>query len=138
MLYLHRMKATASFQKSFRKGYVAMLIEENIHLEKRRYRRVRFSEPVGFHLKTPNNFGGCLARDLSEGGIQLTLNEFVPLNSEITLQLKLSRFPKVVDVTGRVAWLQRVPYSDRYAVGLEFAKNETLSSQEIRQFINAH
>ena len=134
MLYFQWMTATASLQK----GYVAMLIEENIQQEKRRYRRIRFSEPVSFHLKDPHNFGGCLARDLSEGGIQLNFNEFVPLNSEIVLQLQLSRLPKVVDVTGRVVWLQRVPYSDRYAVGLQFEKSESLSSQEIRQFINAH
>jgi len=132
MLYFKWMKATASFEERVR----GMFIEENTQTEKRKFKRVRFTEPVSFHLKEPHNFGGCLARNLSEGGIQLNFNEFVPLDTEMTLQLKLDFPSKVVDVTGRVTWLQRVPHSDRYAVGLQFTKAEPLSYEKIRRYVN--
>jgi len=134
VLYFYWMKATASLQARIR----GMFIEENVQAEKRKSRRARYTEPVSFQLKDPHHFGGCLGRDLSEGGIRVDFNEFIPLNTEMVLQLKLGSISKVVDVTGRVAWLQRVPYSDRYAVGLQFTKADPVSHEEIRRYIDTH
>src|SRR3989338_4836688 len=104
-----------------------MFIEEQAKVEKRRFPRAQFHEAVHYQLKDESKFGGCLASDIGEGGIQVSLNDFVPINTELVLQMKLGRLARVVDLTGRVAWLQRVPFSDRYQVGLEFTKPDPFS-----------
>jgi len=86
----------------------------------REYTRIRFREPVEFRLRDPQSFGGCLAQDISEGGIRIMLNEFVPLNTEVAFQLKFGEKSQVVELKGHVVWIQQAPYSERYHVGLEF------------------
>lgn len=105
-------------------------------IEKRRSHRVRFSEPVQYRIKDSARTGGCLACDIGEGGMKLNLEEFIPINSEISLHAKLKDSPRAVDVVGRVAWLQQIPYSDRYHVGIQFNKADPLLQNEIRNYVN--
>ena len=115
-----------------------MFIDEKIIAEKRRFKRVQFRDPVKYHFRDISNFGGCLAYDISEGGMRINFFDFVPVNTEMNFQLKLSSIPKLIDVTGRVVWLQQVPYSDRYQIGLQFTEPDTLSREEIRSYVKSH
>ncbi len=115
-----------------------MFIEEKTQVEKRRFRRARFSDAISYRLKDVNHFGGCLGCDISEGGVRIQFNDFVPINTEMVLQMKLSNIPKVIDVTGRVVWLQQVPYSDRYQIGLQFTKADPIYHEEIRSYVKTH
>jgi Tfp pilus assembly protein PilZ len=109
--------------------------------EKRKATRVKFQEALDFHWKNTPLMGGCLACDLSEGGIRINFNEFVPLDTEIELTIKLKDQATVITLLGKVVWVKQVPFSDRYQIGLEFAGNDldsaTESSQEIHQYINS-
>lgn len=115
-----------------------MFIEEKAVIEKRRFRRVRFADPINYHSKDVSDFGGCLACDISEGGVKINFNDFIPINTEMVLQMKLSSIPKVVNVTGRVVWLQQIPYSDRYQVGLQFNETDPIAQEEIRSYVKTH
>lgn len=114
-----------------------MLIEQNNIIEKRHYKRTRFSEPVRFQFKEESSFGGCLACDIGEGGMKVNFNDFIPLNTEMILQMKLTNTPRVIDVTGQVAWLEKVPYSDRYHVGVRFTKIDSQMQEGIRRYIQS-
>lgn len=108
--------------------------EENANTEEKRlFRRVSCSQPVHFQFKDPSRFGGCLSRDLSEGGIQINLNDFVPLGTELILQIQLAP-EKAVECVGRVVWVRGLPLMDRYQAGLEFLQSGFLwdSRKEIR------
>ena len=109
--------------------------------EKRRSERIRFQEPLDFQWKDNPLSGGCLACDLSERGIRINFNEFVPLNSEIELTMRLKDRPQVITLLGKVVWVRQVPFSDRYQLGLEFAEGDRASfsesSQEIHDFIKS-
>ena len=115
-----------------------MSIEENPRVEKRKTIRAKFSDAINYQFKDTNDFGGCLAYDISEGGIKIAFNDFVPVNTEMILQMKLRNIPKVIDVTGRVVWAQRIPFSDRYQVGLQFTKTDPISQGEIRSYVRSH
>ena len=114
-----------------------MLRGEHPIIEKRRHRRTRFSEPVRFQFKEESNFGGCLACDIGEGGMKVNFNDFIPLNTEMILQMKLMNIPKVVDVSGQVAWLEKVPYSDRYHIGVRFTKIDPHMQEGIRKYVQS-
>ncbi|MDO8581168.1 MAG: PilZ domain-containing protein [Candidatus Omnitrophota bacterium] len=89
--------------------------------DRRNNQRINFREPVQYQGKDLCFFGGTLSYDLSEGGIRLSLPDFIPLDTEIFLKIPLDR-EKVVDRTGRVVWVQKVLSMDRYQAGIRFER----------------
>ena len=94
--------------------------------EKRRYSRLSYKEAVQYSLGETGKCGGSVAQDISETGLRLQLEYFVPINARITLEIPLghTKVAKVMTIQGRVAWVQRIRHSDRYQVGLEFNQSE--------------
>ena len=95
--------------------------------ELRVFHRFAHAEPVQFQFKDPNQFGGCLSRDLSEGGIRIRLNDFVPLETELMLKIRLAD-GNTVECSGRVVWIEKARFGEYYHAGLEFAGNESAKS----------
>ena len=109
--------------------------------EKRIDIRIKFQEALEFQWKNTSIMGGCLACDLSEGGIRINFNEFVPLETEIELTLRLKDQADVIMLLGKVVWVKQVPFSDRFQLGLEFIRNnlesDSGSNQELHHFIKS-
>ncbi len=112
-----------------------LLFMEKKFVDKRRFPRIRFEGPVHYHMKEQPRFGGCLARDISEGGIKLNFSDFVPLYSEMALKVQLENDPRVVDMPGKVVWVKQVPFSDRYRIGIEFDHPNNLSKETIKSYV---
>ncbi|HQO57532.1 MAG TPA: PilZ domain-containing protein [Candidatus Omnitrophota bacterium] len=97
--------------------------------EKRRYKRIAFREAVEFHVLpgtsaqgTPlPSFGGSLSWDLSEGGLRFRAYSFIPLNTDLSVEFSVEH-DRTVKLVGRVVWIQKLPHSEQYNLGLEFAK----------------
>ena len=98
--------------------------------ERRLFKRINFREPVQFRSVNPACSGGCLSCDLSEGGLRVNVNEFVPPGTGLTLQIPLApsraglAAQKFVEHAGRVAWVSKLPFMERYQLGLEFSEDE--------------
>lgn len=107
-------------------------------LEHREYHRVAFSQGIRFECNQHNKSGGCLAYNISEGGIQISLAEFVPLNTPVRLRVKLNPMSQICEQMGRVVWSKRIPYSEKYSVGLEFSQITPRLKQEIQSYIKSH
>ncbi len=105
--------------------------------EKRNFQRVNRTQPVRFQLKDPSQFGGSLSCDLSEGGIRVHLNDFMPLNTELTLAIQLAD-ESMVECPCRVAWVKKNRFSDRYQAGLEFVEADSMldSQRKIHGFLS--
>jgi len=93
--------------------------------DKRQFRRIRHSKPVQFQFKDPELFGGCISKDLSEGGLQVRLNQFVPLDSELTLVIHLAD-ENIVECVGRVVWVEKSRFGESYDVGLMFSDDDSI------------
>jgi len=106
--------------------------------ERRNFERFRLAQPVQCHLNELEPEQGSLSCDISEGGIRLNITHFLPLNTEILLRIKLNS-ARIVECRGRVMWIQRIPFSERYQVGLEFIKDEDFiyTSHRIRDWIQS-
>lgn len=97
--------------------------------EKRRYKRIAFREAVEFHVLPGApahgaplpSFGGCLSWDLSEGGLRFRAYSFIPLNTDLSVEFSVEN-DRTVKLVGRVVWIQKLPHSEQYNLGLEFAK----------------
>lgn len=101
--------------------------EEKSRIEKRRHSRVSYREAVQYSMPGESeDRGGSLAYDISEAGLRFHLEHFVPLHSQIALNIPLghTKGSKVITIHGRVAWVRQIRYSDRYQVGLGFNSSD--------------
>ncbi len=95
---------------------------ENFSFTQRRStKRVKLKEPVRFQFKNPELYGTCLSCDVSEGGIKMNLNQFIPIKEELDLLIRL-KDEKAIDCRAKVVWIERLRYSERYRAGLEFVR----------------
>jgi len=92
--------------------------------EKRRYRRIELRQPIQFQSQSSPLGGGSLSCDLSEGGVRVDMFDFLPLGTELTLQVRLAP-EKIVEYVGRVVWARKYPFADRYQVGVEFSEDKS-------------
>lgn len=115
-----------------------MTVEGGQIIERRRHKRVRLNDPIQYQFKETSRFGGCIVRDLSEGGMRVNFEDFLPLHAEMVLQVKLQNIPKVVDLTGQVVWSQRIPFSERYQIGLQFVSVDPGCQELLRSYIKSH
>ncbi len=111
--------------------------------EKRKSPRFSFREAVSYQLyQTPQKFGGCLAYDIGEGGAKINFQDFIPLGTEVTLQVRLGQksTSRMIDIVGRVVWVIRIPFSDYYQVGVKFIDSiPNLKPKEgIGQYLKAY
>ena len=81
-------------------------------------------------------FSGSLAYDISQEGLRFQTDKFIPLNESLMLELKLAQ--ESLMLNGKVIWVQMVPHSDRYQIGVRFDDSEDLqfAKQGIQQFIS--
>lgn len=102
--------------------------------ERRRFTRLRSNNTLHYVLKPDGNYANTITQDISEGGVRITTHQFIPKLSRMIIQLSLET-DKVIDITGKVAWSQQVPFSDRYQAGLEFMDVNPKIREDIAKYI---
>lgn len=103
---------------------------------KRSSERKNVSASVRYQLKSSGEFGSALACDVSEGGLKINFNRFVPSNTDFLLELNLPAAPKIINAVGKVKWSQRIPHSDRYQIGISFQEIQDKQKAEISDYLN--
>ena len=95
---------------------------ETTAADKRRSPRVWFREAIGYLKIEENHFGGCLGVNLGEGGLRFYFSDFIPPDTEMLFNFPLSN-QYLTGISGRVAWVQKLPHSEQYQVGVKFERN---------------
>ncbi len=103
--------------------------------ERRRARRIEFREPIQYRPRGSEELHGSLGFDLSESGVRFQTEDFIPLHKNVAVRLELDP-GQSVDINGEVVWVQLVPHSERYHIGLNFENSD--SKRVIQQYINSH
>jgi c-di-GMP-binding flagellar brake protein YcgR len=106
-------------------------------IEKRRFPRLDCSMPVQYKRigSDDEDFSQTLTRDISEGGIRMIVEEYVPINSRITL---IASFPfknKKVKAFSKIVWSKRHSVQTSYELGVEFIGITTTARKDIAQFV---
>lgn len=112
-----------------------MFSSESNNSERRKYPRIEFREPISFRFSGSPESGGCLAKDISEGGLRINFENFVRPYTPMAFEFRLTQGSQVFSMKGHVAWSHRVPSSDRYQLGIEFATQGDDQQQNIRKFV---
>lgn len=109
----------------------------NPEVEKRRFKRARLDTALRYRFKQSNEFGSTLTYDISEGGAKFIFDKFVPLNTDFVLEFALGNFSGMVNAVGKVVWAKRVPYSERYQLGVEFREIQQQHKKDISDYVKS-
>lgn len=104
--------------------------------EKRIFKRKSVAASVRYQLKSSREFGSTLSCDISEDGLRLNFDRFIPNNTDFLLQMNLPSATKVINAVAKVVWAQRVPHSDRYQLGLKFQEIQDKQRMDISGYLN--
>ena len=102
--------------------------------EKRRDLRIKENLPIRYESIPRAKFGNALSQDISEGGVRLTLDEFIPKLSKMLLMINLMP-NKLVELNAEVRWAERVSHSYHYQVGLEFQDISPDARRSISEYV---
>ena len=106
--------------------------------ERRRSTRAVFREALEYRTQDRENLIGSVGYDISEGGVRFQSDDFIPLHAPLFIRMALSP-NQSIDLHGRVVWVQMVPHSERYHIGLEFDDSDSMvySKKLIREYIKS-
>jgi len=104
--------------------------------EKRQFTRFSFRQPVLINRGEWQAEEGSLSGDVSEGGIRLSVNDFIPVGAPMMLEITLPDASEIIPVDGKVAWIRFLPYSERYQIGVQFGPQQYPSKLEFLRIVN--
>ncbi|MBM3252121.1 MAG: PilZ domain-containing protein [Candidatus Omnitrophica bacterium] len=61
-----------------------------------------------------------ITRDISQSGIGLLVQKFVPKDTNLIMELSLAPKTEPILAVGQVKWIRKVGYGDRYRLGMQF------------------
>ncbi|MBF0489391.1 MAG: PilZ domain-containing protein [Candidatus Omnitrophica bacterium] len=103
---------------------------------KRKHPRSSFSEPVGYQRREDLPLEGSVAGDISQTGLKLSVNEFIPLNTILELQIQLPGQVQLVPAHAKVVWVREASHrEDAWEIGLQLVSSENFSLA-IREYVN--
>lgn len=96
--------------------------------ERRRDSRIKEEDKVVIELLTngqppaEKTILNALTKDISPGGVRLTTNMLLPLNTLLKVEVVLSRRRRVVQATGIVRWARTIYDEEMFEIGIEFTQ----------------
>ncbi len=88
--------------------------------KKRRRKNTRQVCLVPVDGKAGTGFGNMKTVDISQGGVGLISNKSINLDEKIAVELELMPGHEPVLMMGQVKWVDRIPESENYRLGLRF------------------
>lgn len=84
--------------------------------EKRKYQRILLNVPLQYRYSVKIN--NALLYDIGRGGLKFTTTDFIPVNTSLAVAILMKEEP--LKGEGEIAWVRKVPFGDRYVIGLKF------------------
>lgn len=106
--------------------------------ERRKFTRENIHAPVQYEHKAATYFGSTMTRDISEGGIRIVLDNFLPHNTELKFKINLKEMPMVINTLGSIVWSQHLPHSNRYQFGVEFDEIDENYRRNLHEYLRGH
>jgi Tfp pilus assembly protein PilZ len=106
--------------------------------EKRSSPRINARVPVQFKdIQRPiETYTGSITKDISSGGLRFSSNEFLSIFTRLLLEVSVPSFSRPVKAISKVAWIQKVPRSNQYNVGLQFMDMTEEDKKALNSFIS--
>jgi len=105
--------------------------------ERRKAKRIDARLPVQFKdVQRPiETYSGTLSKDLAEGGVRFTSPEFLSVFTRLLIEVSVPSFSRPIKAISKVAWIQKVPRSSQYNVGIQFMDITEEDKKQLASFI---
>ena len=105
--------------------------------ERRRFGRINARVPLQFKdIQRPIEiYNGTLTKDISEGGVRFTSNDFLSIFTRLFVEVSVPSFSRPIKVISKVAWIQKQPRGNQYIVGLQFLDMTEEDRKHLAAFI---
>jgi len=103
--------------------------------ERRKYVRIPDSSPVSYKVIPEEKISDYVAKDISQGGLRFFVHEFIPKDSLLKVRVTLSETTFSFEAVVKLMWINEVPYSDKYEVGVEFVNLPKESTEYLIDYI---
>jgi len=100
--------------------------------EKRRSKRYSCSVPVD--SKGTGVFAGSQAVDISKGGAGIIVSNFIPIDTEMPVEIDITPEGEPILAVGKVQWIRELSQKDSYRVGISFDDVKAGSKSRLRKF----
>jgi len=106
--------------------------------ERRRFPRINARLPLQFKdIQRPiETYSGTLTRDVSEGGARFVAGEFLSIFTRLLLEVSVPSFSRPIKAISKVAWIQKIPRSNQYDVGVQFMDVTEEDKKHLASFVS--
>lgn len=106
--------------------------------ERRRFPRINVRLPLQFKdVQRPiETYSGTLTKDISEGGVRFISGEFLSIFTRLLLEVSVPSFSRPIKAISKVAWIQKIPRSNQYNVGVKFMDVTEEDKKQLASFVS--
>lgn len=106
--------------------------------ERRKAARVNARVPLQFKdIQRPiETYTGTITKDISGGGVRFLSNEFLSIFTRLLVEVSVPTFSRPIKAISKVAWIQKVPRSNQYEVGVQFLDMTEEDKKQLASFIS--
>ncbi len=107
--------------------------------EKRQYLRQEFKCPLQIKALAMDGtqfMRNSFSNNISEIGLGLTSFDFFAVNEKVHLRLFTDAWAQLLEIIGRVVWVKRLPFQERFKIGIEFVDTTESLKQKIRSIMS--
>ena len=107
--------------------------------DKRIYTRQNINCPLQIKALTMDGtqfMRNSFSNNISELGLGITSFDFFAVNEKVHLQVFSSAWAHLLEIIGTVVWVKRVPFQDRFKIGIEFVDTTESLMQKIKSIMH--
>ncbi|MFH1093879.1 MAG: PilZ domain-containing protein [Candidatus Omnitrophota bacterium] len=108
--------------------------------DKRQYIRQEYRCPLQIKALSLNGtqfIRNSFSNNISEIGLGITSFDFFGVNEKVHLQLFSSAWAHLLEIIGRVVWVERLPFQDRFKIGIEFVDTSESLKKKIKDIMSS-
>ena len=105
--------------------------------EKREHTRIKTRIPLEYKnlKKTIKDVKGVLVKDISEGGVRFTSNEFLSLANRLVITINIPTVAREIKAITKIAWIKKLPSGDLYEIGNQFLEISREDKEEVGKYV---
>jgi Tfp pilus assembly protein PilZ len=78
-----------------------------------------------------------LSKDISKSGIRIQTNIFLPVNTQLKIEVTLKDPPQMITAFAKVIWIKRFSTNDFCEAGLKFFNTSNEMIQQLEDYISS-
>ena len=109
-------------------------------MERRKAERKNFSCPLqvqAISAEVGSFLRNSFCRNISLTGLSLTSFDFYPVEGKVHLQIFSNAWMKLIEIIGRVVWVEQLPFQNRYKIGIEFVDRSSGVDQGLSRLLDS-